>query len=68
MKITLKAARVNAGYTQREVAKQLRMTQRSIVNYEQGNTSPTADVLQRLAILYRINIENIELPKLKRKK
>lgn len=68
MKITLKAARVNVGYTQREVARQLKLTPRTLINYEKGVSFPRYDTLQQLAFLYRIDIENIEMPKPKKKK
>ena len=36
MKLTLKAARVNAGLTQEEVAKTIKKSKNTIVNYENG--------------------------------
>lgn len=67
MKITLKAARINAGYTQSQVAKIIDTTIRTVINYELGYTSPRYDVLQRLAQIYRIDVENITMPKRKNK-
>ena len=37
MKVTLKAARVNSGYTQREVADLLGKNVSTIINWENGN-------------------------------
>lgn len=36
MKVTLKAARINAGYTQSEAAKKLQVSKDSISNWERG--------------------------------
>ena len=66
MKITLKAARVNAGLTQEQVAQIIKTTKRTMINYELGYTSPRYDVLERLARLYRIELDNIEMPKRKK--
>ena len=68
MKITLKAARVNAGYTQQEVARQLDLTPRTLINYEKGASFPRYDMLLKLAFMYRIEIDNIEMPKPKKKR
>ena len=68
MKITLKAARVNAGYTQHEVARQLNLTPRTLINYEKGVSFPRNDMILKIAFLYRIDVENIKKPKPKKNK
>lgn len=60
MKITLKAARVNAGMTQTEVGAKLGCARSTITSWEQGKTSPRADVLVRLCRLYDVPIERIK--------
>lgn len=62
IQITLAAARVNAGMTQEDVAKEMQVSKQTIVNWEKGKTSP--DVLQarRLSNLYRIPLDFIFLP------
>ena len=59
MKISLKAARVNAGLTQDEVAKITRKSKNTIVSYEKGRTSPDILVGKQLAELYGVSIEDL---------
>ena len=59
MKISLRAARVNAGLTQDEVAKALNKSKSTIVSYEKGRTSPDITTGQALARLYKVSIENL---------
>lgn len=42
-KISLATARVNAGYTQKEVAERLNIGERTIRRWESGKTAPTVD-------------------------
>ena len=51
-KISLAAARVNAGYTQKEVAKRLNMGERTIQRWESGKTAPTVVKFIELCRLY----------------
>ena len=59
MKITLKAARVNAGLTQDEVAKILKKSKNTIVNYENGKSSPDIETGKALAKLYGLSVDDI---------
>lgn len=59
MKITLKAARVNKGYTQKEAAEILGISRESLANYEKGNTFPNAEKLGRIETLYDISYDDI---------
>lgn len=61
--ISLKAARVNAGLTQKEVAKNdnIRVDVATIVSWENGKTFPKAPQLQALCALYKIPIDYIFL-------
>lgn len=63
LKITLAAARVNAGYTQKEVAKELHKTPRTIGNWENGITFPDLNDLDALCLLYNVSKDCIILPK-----
>ena len=64
MKITLKAARVNAGLTQLEVAKKLRKNKQTIVNWEMGRSLPDVANFAALCSLYGADGNEIFLPKL----
>lgn len=66
-KITLKAARVNAGMTQEDVAREMHRTKQTIVNWEAGVTAIRPNDLQALSDLYAMPIEYINIPKLKRR-
>lgn len=61
IKISLKAARINAKMTQDEVARELHRTKQTIVNWESGATSIKFTDLQTLSELYHIPIENLDL-------
>ena len=59
MKITLKAARVNVGLTQEDVAKRLKKSKQTIVNYENGKSIPDIATGKALAVLYGMSIDDI---------
>lgn len=67
MKITLKAARVNAGLTQLEVAKKLRKNKQTIVNWEMGRSLPDVANFAALCSLYGADGNEIFLSKLSAK-
>lgn len=52
IKITLAAARVNAGLTQAEVAKKLKISRQTLVSWEKGLTEPSVSQADELARLY----------------
>ena len=62
LRISLAAARTNAKMTQSEVAEKLRVSKTSVVNWENGKTMPSFVVLNALAELYEIPLDNIFLP------
>jgi len=51
-RITLAAARVNAGLTQEEAAKRLHVGKQTLCNWENGKTEPKTSQAQALADLY----------------
>lgn len=63
MKISLKAARVNAGLNQSEVAKKLRKNKQTIVNWEMGRSLPDVANFAALCSLYGADGNEIFLPK-----
>lgn len=59
LKMTLKALRVNAGMTQKEVAKALNKSNKTICNWENGVTSPNAEDCCAICELYKVSYDNI---------
>lgn len=53
----LKKARENTGFTQREVAKELKMKQSTIAGYEIGRTEPDIETLGTLIDFYQVNAD-----------
>lgn len=62
LQISLAAARVNANMTQEDVAKEMRVSKNTIVNWEKGKTSLSISDLEMLSRLYKIPKDNIFLP------
>lgn len=60
IKISMAAARINAGLTQKEVCKKLNISKTTIVNYEKGRTVPDIITGQKFADLYEIPIDNLK--------
>lgn len=50
--MTLKALRVNAGYTQVEAAKALDITPETLSNWERGKSFPTVPQIKEIEKLY----------------
>ena len=62
IQITLAAARVNAGMTQASVAKEMKISKQTVVNWEKGKTSPDIAQARKLSELYRLPLDYIFLP------
>ena len=62
LRISLAAARVNAGMTQEDVAMKMALNKQTIVNWEKGRIIPKPAQLQMLSSLYNIPLDNIFLP------
>ncbi len=62
-KITLAAARVNAGFTRPQVAKMLDVTKVTVGNWENGRAKPSLAVKIALSTIYKIPIDEIIFPK-----
>lgn len=61
-KITLKAARVNAGLTQKEIAEILNRSESTIINWENGKTKISVRDFKRLCSALNVNESEIFLP------
>lgn len=62
-KVSLKAARVNSGMKQSDVAQALKISTKTLCNWESERTYPTLDMLVRICALYKIPLGKIILPK-----
>lgn len=62
LQISLAAARVNAGMTQEDVAREMHVSKQTIVNWEKGKVMPNFATLNTLSSLYKIPADNIFLP------
>ena len=62
-RITLAAARVNAGLTQTAAAKAVGKGKTTIINWEKGRTQIDAANFKALCDLYRVSADYVFLPK-----
>ena len=60
IKIKLKAARVNAGLSQKEAAKHLGVSNKTLGNWEKGLSYPTVDKSEKICQLYGVPFDNLE--------
>lgn len=58
-KITLKAARVNAGLTQKEVAERLKVSNKTVWAWEVGKTMPNVNKIDAICNLYGMSYDDI---------
>ncbi len=59
----LKAARINAGFSQSEVGKLLNVSKSTVSRWETGETPITDELKEKLAQLYQLDSKQIELKK-----
>lgn len=57
--ITMRAARVNAGYTQSEAAKELGINRDTLFRYEKDNSAIPRNIIESMAQTYKIPANNI---------
>ena len=62
MQISLKAARVNAGFTQEEVSNRIKRGRSTIIAWEKGKMMPGPAELCFLCALYNVKENDIFLP------
>lgn len=58
-RITLRAARVNAGLKQKEAAKALGVSNKTLSNWENGLSIPKADKIDAICVLYGATYDGI---------
>jgi DNA-binding XRE family transcriptional regulator len=61
-KISLAAARVNAGLTQNDVAQALKVGKQTVVSWEKGKSEPKMSQSRQLSELYKMPLDYIFLP------
>ena len=59
MALTLKAARINKGLTQREAAQALGISDASLRSYEKGKTFPKISIIQKMEELYGVTYSEL---------
>lgn len=62
-RISIKAARVNAGYSLDQASDLLKIKKRTLINYENGTSVPTWDALDKISKCYEVPIDNLRLSK-----
>ena len=62
IQISLAAARVNAGLTQGDVARELKVGKQTVVSWEKGKTQPRLEQSRTLSNLYKMPLDYIFLP------
>lgn len=59
VKLTLEAARVNAGYSQKEAAEKLGVSNATLCNWENGKSFPSVKYVKKICELYGVSYEDI---------
>ena len=59
IKISIKAARVNAGLSQDEASEKLNINRKTLINYEQGKHIPQWNTVLKMVELYGVPVENL---------
>lgn len=62
LKVTIKAARVNAGMKQREVAEKMGINVATLINWESDKTFPKSPQLLKLCSIYHCAMDDIFVP------
>lgn len=60
MKLTLKALRVNAGFTIEKASKELGISTVTVRSYETNKTIPTVKMMNKMLNLYNAKFSNIQ--------
>lgn len=58
-KMTLRAARVNAGYGQKEAAKLLKVSNKTLSSWENGLTFPNAEKIKAICETYGVSYNDL---------
>lgn len=64
--MTLKAARILAGYNQKEAGKLIGVSVDTIANYEKGKSYPDIPTLKKIEEVYGVRYEELSFPLLEK--
>lgn len=59
LKITIKAARVNVGLSQKEAAEKLNVSNKTLCAWEKGNAFPNVQQVNEICALYNVPYDNL---------
>lgn len=59
LKISLRAARINAGLTQKEASAHLGISNKTLLNWEKGVTFPNTNMILKICKLYGVSFDNL---------
>ena len=59
VKLSIRAARVNVGLSQKEAAERIGVSNKTLGNWENGNTFPPVDKIPVLCELYGVSYDNL---------
>lgn len=59
-KLSLKAARVNAGYSQKKAAELLGISNKTLCSWENGRTFPDQPMIEKICALYGVTYDMID--------
>ena len=59
VRLTLKAARVNAGYSQKYAANLLGVSNKTLGRWENGGSYPDAVMIEKICALYKVSYDNL---------
>ena len=62
IKITMAAARVNAGLTQKQLAAECGVSEAAVFNWENGKNAPKLKHLPELEKAYGISLDYVKIP------
>lgn len=59
-KLSLKAARVNVGYSQKEAAELLGISNKTLCSWENGKTFPDQPMIEKICTLYHVTYDILD--------
>lgn len=59
LQISLRAARINAGFTQKEASAHLGISNKTLLNWEKGVTFPNMNMVSKICKLYGVSFDNL---------